>query len=222
VTTGIGSVVNGVTATATASGGTTRATGIESYANSGGSSANRPGAIGVFGVSTWTGAADPATDIVGVVGKAVPGAGVTSVGVLGESNNTNGYGNTGMLALAANSTASNTGVAGTANVTDAQAAAFGASLPAGFGSGVVGYNPANGDNQYAGYFYGDNSNLGLAGAGTVLRAVNNITNAVPSNANSNGQPVAGWFSTIDNVNAAYVSGQTVAPAGLYGDVTSGS
>jgi hypothetical protein len=154
----------------------------EAYSNSTGQSF--PTANAVLGVAKWYGGAGGTDNIVGVVGTAEPNDGsgsITARGVVGEAVNTNtGYGNTGVLGIAANSTATNTGVAGAANATDAQVGAFAAGLPAGFASGVVGYNPASGADQHAGYFSGQNT----AANGRVLVVNNDPVGAMTPGDNS--------------------------------------
>jgi hypothetical protein len=93
----------------------------------------------------------------------------------------------------------------------------------GGGSGIVGYNLTDADNQFSGYFYGNKTNksLGSGVATGVLCAINDIRSAIATGGGENGQPSAGFFRLYDNVSAAY-AGSPAAPTAVYAEMYSAS
>jgi len=175
-----------------------RATGNYTLAISNSGGLSFPTATGVLGDAQWNGGANGTDQIIGVEGETHPGSGITALGVVGEADQTNAAGNTGVLGFADLGTTSNVGVAGTANATQAQLVTFEGGLPSGFSSGIVGYNatalPAA--NTYAGYFAGDVGTTGhVLTTSTITAAVTSTGDA--SAATAAGSDVAGTVSFTD-------------------------
>lgn len=127
----------------TATGGATRALGLVAESTSEGSGdASRPASNAVLGVAKYTGSLNTSEQIMGVVGKAEPGAdGITAIGVVGQATDVNTLTNTGVLGIARDGGSlggeSNVGVVGAANASDADLADLGATFPT---AGVIGFN----------------------------------------------------------------------------------
>jgi hypothetical protein len=117
----------------------------------------------------------------------------------------------------------NIGALGASNQTGAQITTFEGTLPGAtagyggpsplpFGAGVVGYNPNNGDNQYAGFFEGSNTNPNGVAASGVLRSINSVTGATQLPAGA--QPSAGFFTFTDNGDATAYTGAVATPVAI--------
>lgn len=104
---------------------------------------------------------------------------------------------TGVFAAANNSTTANVGVYALANdPTYTNYLVFNNGLPAGFSAAVVGFNPANANNNYAGYFYGKNK----AQYSSTARVI-----AEPGNAIAPGTELFGGQTTIGGTDGANAS-----------------
>jgi len=113
-----------------------RATGVVVEATSDVTGQSRPSANAVLGVAKWSGSANTTDQIVGVVGKAEPNNGITSIGVVGQATNSNTLSNTGVLGWSA-SGSSNVGVTGAVNASAAQLQALAGTSPT---AAVYAYN----------------------------------------------------------------------------------